>query len=160
MIKLAIPGRGEFVIEHVVLDYNGTLALDGKPFPGVSERIEKLSKQVHLHVLTADTFLSVKDGLSNLPCKIAVIKAGNREDEEKLAYVSKLGANRCVAIGNGANDHLMLAHVVVGICVIQEEGASLKTLQAADIVCRTINDALDLLIHPSRLVATLRGCKT
>ena len=29
MIKIEIPGRETIEIEHVVLDYNGTIALDG-----------------------------------------------------------------------------------------------------------------------------------
>lgn len=38
----------------------------------------------------------------------------------------------------------------------EKEGAAAQTLMAADIVVRDINDALDLLLNPKRIVATLR----
>jgi soluble P-type ATPase len=158
MLQLNIPGRGNYTLEHLVLDYNGTIALDGKPLPDVAVRMEKISEMLQVHVLTADTFGTVEEALSGFPCKVAVIRAGDREDEEKLAYISGLGLERSVAIGNGANDRLMLAHAAIGICVVQHEGASMKAVEQADILCRSITDALDLLIYPARLIATLRGC--
>ena len=33
MIKVNIPGRGDYVIEKLLLDYNGTIALDGTLLP-------------------------------------------------------------------------------------------------------------------------------
>jgi soluble P-type ATPase len=44
----------------------------------------------------------------------------------------------------------------LGIAVIQAEGAAPQTLCAADVVVREIGDALDLLVQPKRLAATLR----
>ena len=38
MIKIEIPGRETIEIEHVVLDYNGTIALDGRLIAGAAER--------------------------------------------------------------------------------------------------------------------------
>jgi soluble P-type ATPase len=37
------------------------------------------------------------------------------------------------------------------------EGTSTEALRAADVVVMSINDALDLLLHPERLKATLRS---
>jgi len=39
---------------------------------------------------------------------------------------------------------------------MQEEGAATPSLLAADVVCRDIVSALELLLHPLRLTATLR----
>ena len=39
MIRIEIPGRDELCIEHVLLDYNGTIAADGTLIPGVGELI-------------------------------------------------------------------------------------------------------------------------
>ena len=61
-----------------------------------------------------------------------------------------------IAIGNGANDQLMLKRAHLGIAVIGLEGASMLTLQSADLVVNKIEDALGLLIEPQRLKATLR----
>jgi soluble P-type ATPase len=43
------------------------------------------------------------------------------------------------------------------IVVIGDEGCAVKTLANADVVCANIRDALDLLLVPTRLVATLRS---
>jgi len=67
-----------------------------------------------------------------------------------------LGKEKCVAIGNGANDVLMLKQSAIGICVIGKEGASSEAVQHSDIVVYDINDALDLLLNPKRIIATLR----
>ena len=55
MIELAIPGWNHFVLEHLVLDLNGTLAVDGDLLEGVAERLEKLRAQLEIHLVTADT---------------------------------------------------------------------------------------------------------
>ena len=51
----------------------------------------------------------------------------------------------------------MLAAAGLGVAVILEEGAAAQTLMAADVVCKTITDALELLLEPLRLTATLRS---
>jgi len=37
MIEFSIPGREEMKLSYLLLDYNGTLALDGDLLPGVRE---------------------------------------------------------------------------------------------------------------------------
>ena len=71
-------------------------------------------------------------------------------------WCGELGADRCVAIGNGANDALMVDEAALGICVLGPEGSAVACLVRADVVTPGITDALDLLLHPRRLVATLR----
>jgi len=71
--------------------------------------------------------------------------------------VNHLGAPGTVAVGNGRNDTLMLAAAALGIGVVLAEGAATVALQSADIVCTGILPALDLLLHPLRLAATLRN---
>ena len=61
-----------------------------------------------------------------------------------------------MAIGNGTNDVLMLEHCSLGIVVLGPEGTSGAALRAADVICRSIEEALDLLLSPQALVATLR----
>jgi soluble P-type ATPase len=50
----------------------------------------------------------------------------------------------------------MLKEAALGIGVIQAEGAAVEAILAADLVTTSVLDALDLLIHPLRLTATLR----
>ena len=156
MIEITIPGYRTLNLEHLVLDYNGTLAVDGHLRDGVPEALAELSRRINIHVLTADTFGEAGEALDGLPCRLFVLSPGN-QDTGKLAYVQRLGCERVVAMGNGRNDHLMLREAALGVAVLLAEGVATVTANAADVLCRDIIDALALLSHPLRLVATLRS---
>lgn len=156
MISLQIPGFGTLTLEHLVLDYNGTLAVDGELLPGVKDALNALATRLAVHVVTADTFGKAAGGLQGVDCRLTVLEQG-RQDQAKADFVDRLGAARTVSIGNGRNDALMLAASALGIAVILAEGASMVSLNAADIVCTDIVAALELLMHPLRLTATLRS---
>ena len=156
MLGIEIPGFKRLLLANLVLDYNGTLACDGKVITGVGERLELLSDRLQVHVLTADTFGSAREELAELPCRVSVISRENQA-EAKGNYIGDLGSEECVAIGNGRNDRFMLKRAALGIALLQAEAASVEAVLAADIVSRNILDALDLLLHPLRLTATLRA---
>jgi soluble P-type ATPase len=156
MIKVEIPGYHTLTLEHLVLDHNGTLAVDGILVPGVRQCLEKLAADLQVHVITADTFGKARAQLEGIPCELSILSAGH-QDIGKLEYIKKLGPKACVCIGNGRNDRLMLMRAALGIAVILEEGAAAVSLQAADIVCNGIVPALELLLNPLRLKATLRS---
>lgn len=156
MLEITIPGHETLHLAHLVLDYNGTLACDGRLLDGVAERLQTLAAQLQVHVLTADTFGSVRAAMADLPCTVYILPPG-AQDAGKLAYVERLPAGRCVCIGNGRNDHRMLEAAALGVVVVQEEGAAVQTLLAADVAAPTILAALDLLSEPNRLAATLRS---
>jgi len=155
MLELRIPGREPLRLEHLVLDYNGTLAADGLLLPGVAERITELAGRLAVHVITADTFGIASMELSALPVSLHIIGPKDQA-EAKLALVQSLGPEGVVAVGNGANDRLMLERAALGICILGVEGAATGTLLAADVVVRQATDSLDLLLRPGRLAATLR----
>lgn len=156
MIEITIPGAEPLRIEHLILDYNGTIAEDGELIEGVVEKIGELANHLQLHVLTADTHGTVAEKLAGLPCSVRVIGA-EAQDRRKWEYVVAVGPKMAAAVGNGRNDQLMLQTAVLGICLIQKEGASCRALQAADVVCTDILDVFDLFLHPTRLIATLRN---
>jgi P-type E1-E2 ATPase len=155
MIELNIPGRGTLEIEHLVTDVNGTLAIDGVLMDGMIRAIKSLRDRVEVHLLTADTHgrQAVIDGQLGLAA--VRIRPGD-EARQKAEYVRRLGAEKVVAVGQGANDAEMLVEAGLGICVLSPEGAAVPTLIAADIVVPDIHAALDLLEKPLRIVATLR----
>lgn len=107
MIDITVPGFTHLRIEHLVLDYNGTLARDGILLHGTKARLDQLSRQFRLHVITADTFGNVRSELAGLPCEITILPT-EHQAAGKLAYVEHLGASRTACIGNGRNDRLML----------------------------------------------------
>lgn len=156
MVEVDIPGFRRLRLENLVLDYNGTLACDGELLPGVAERLKALSEGLAVSVVTADTFGKAREGLSGLPCEIVVLPAGDQA-ARKLRHVEKLGTDSTVCVGNGKNDSLMLEMAAIGIAVILEEGAARETVESADVVCTSVTSALDLLLNPKRLLATLRS---
>jgi soluble P-type ATPase len=156
MLEVNIPGYRTLVLSFLVLDYNGTIACEGHLIPGVRDRLEALSKSVAIHILTADTFGSVEKEMTGIPCAVVVIGKEN-QTQAKAGYVRQLEAQKTVSVGNGRNDALMLKEAGLGIAVIQEEGGAVETLLAADVVTHSILDALDLLLQPLRLTATLRS---
>ncbi|MBA3037235.1 MAG: ATPase P [Desulfobacterium sp.] len=155
MIQISVPGSDDLTLKYLVLDYNGTIAFDGKLYDVLKPLLVELSDVIEIHVLTADTFGDVKQQIEDLPLTLYILSSGE-QDKQKQEYVIKLGKENCACIGNGRNDKLMLKEAGLGIALIQEEGACAQTLIAADIICKTITSALELLLHPKRMIATLR----
>ena len=156
MIKIQIPGYKTLQLEHIVLDYNGTMACDGKLISGVKEALARLSDKLQIHVLTADTFGKVESEVKDIPCTLSILTK-EKQDVGKQDYLMRLDPNAAVCIGNGRNDRLMLKIAALGIVLVQEEGATVETILSADVVCPDIISALDLLENPLRLIATLRS---
>ena len=155
MIEINIPGRGTLQLEHLVSDVNGTLAVDGVLMDGLAQRIASIRDRITVHLLTADTHgkQAVIDQQLNLT---ATRLTGGNEQEQKRAYVNKLGSEKVIAIGQGTNDAAMLKEAALGVCVMSQEGAATETLLSADIVVPNIFVAFDLLDKPLRIAATLR----
>ncbi len=156
MIEVDVPGDKRLRLNHLVLDYNGTLAVDGRLIQGVGTALNQLSASIAVHVITADTFGMAERALEGVSCRVSILPKA-RQAEAKLAYVEGLGAAQTVSMGNGRNDRLMLQSSALGVAVMLEEGIAVETLMAADIVVGGILPALSLLSNPLRMVATLRS---
>lgn len=139
-----------------MLDFNGTLACDGVLVDGVADRVTRLARVLRIHVVTGDTFATAATALAGLPCVVNVLQS-TAQGDAKRDYVATLGADGVACVGNGRNDRLMMEEAALAIAVVQSEGACPATLAAADVVAPHIRDALDLLLRPVRLTATLRG---
>ncbi|MCD6356888.1 MAG: hypothetical protein J7L66_06330 [Anaerolineaceae bacterium] len=155
MLRLTLPGKPELKIENLVLDYNGTLAVDGIPIPGIIEKIVALSRSLKIYILTSDTHGTVRLHLKNVPASIHILHSADHS-LEKETFIKEIGHAVTIAVGNGSNDALMLKNARIGIAVLQTEGAAVKTLINSDLVFTSIFDALDALSHPKRLLASLR----
>jgi soluble P-type ATPase len=152
-ILLRVPGRTQRRLEHLLLDVNGTLTDRGVLISGVAERLADLSRLIQIRLLTADTYGTLEQVRRDLG-GLQAERVGR--GEEKAAVAERLGAERCAAIGNGVNDELLVRRAGLGIAVVGPEGASPRTLLAADIVSNSVVSALDLLSDPHALAATLR----
>lgn len=155
MIKLSIPGREKLEIAHVVFDVNGTIAFDGHIDEAIKRKIKTLTAQVQVYLLTADTYGMVEQEMGGTGVAIQKVNAPD-EDRKKEEFVEKLGAPKTIAVGNGANDAMMLRAAALGICVVDGEGACSDAVVAADMVVYGWEAVFGLLENPQRIIATLR----
>jgi len=155
MINIDIPGWGNTEVENVVLDLNGTLATDGKIPSEVKKKINALAGQVKIYVLTADTQGTATEEIREM--KVELIKIEGKDSKEgKFNFLKSLDLEKTIAMGNGNNDQFILKEAGIGIAILGDEGISVIALKQADIMVKNISDALDLLLKPKRLMATLR----
>src|SRR5215471_16027807 len=98
MLEVDIPGARPLRFDHLVADFNGTLAVDGGLIAGVAEALRILSGSLNIHVVTADTFGRVKQAMVGVSCATTILAPGD-QDAAKLQYVKRLCADACVCIG-------------------------------------------------------------
>ena len=156
MLHIEIPGFKTLDLEHLILDFNGTLAIDGKLMVGVGERLNALAADLQIHIVTADTFGHAAEAVQGVRAKLNIL-GPVAQAEAKLVYIKALGVERVVCIGTGRNDRLMLKAAALGIVVSGMEGTATEAIQAANLFIPTVQDALDLLERSQRLIATLRN---
>jgi len=150
-----MPGQRVYGLEHLVLDLNGTISLDGHIIEGVPERLDLLRNLLNILIVTADTRGRVQESEKRLRVKTHSVDSSD-EQAQKLNLVQQLGSETTISIGNSSNDASMLKESILGICVLGPEGASIEAITNCNLVVPDINAALDLLIKPERLIATLR----
>jgi soluble P-type ATPase len=147
-----IPGVKRIELTDLMIDVNGTLTNRGDLIDGVHPRLQKLTSQCSVHLVSADTFGT----LDELAARLGVSATRVSDGHEKLSFVNARGAANCGVIGNGLNDALALRVAALGVVVLGPEGASPRSLQAADLLCGSITDALDMLADPRALSASIR----
>lgn len=155
MLTVDIPGFKNLVLHHVMLDYNGTMAVDGLLIKNLAHHLNILSEHLFLHVVTGDGFGTAKEELAGINCLLKILPKDNQA-YEKQAYLHQLNPNETVMIGNGRNDCYALKEAALGIAVMGEEGVATEAMAAADLVVPSIEHALELLNNPRRLIGTLR----
>ncbi len=155
MQPFEIPGIGLVSIKNIVLDYNGTIACDGKIIEGLKEKLELLSDQFNVYVITADTHGTVRENFRDSKVLIKILEESDAV-QEKMMFVRQLGAGETMAVGNGNNDAMMLKEAVVGAAIIGAEGGATQAVLHSDVVYHDIMDWAKVFDKDKRLIATLR----
>lgn len=156
MIKVQISSDKELKIKNLVLDFNGTIALDGKIKESIKPRIIELARQgLDIYIITADTYKTAYEECKDLPVKVRIYNNCN-ESKAKGDFVKYLGSENTISFGNGNNDALMFDNSLLSVAIISEEGCFTKSALKSDILMSNILDAFDLLLNQNRLRATLR----
>jgi soluble P-type ATPase len=157
-ITIEIAGFGGRHITTVVSDYTGTYSFAGVVTADVRHQLNQLTALVELHIVTADSFGTAEGELAGIvnPYHLRT----ERHDIEKADYVSRFDLASVAAFGNGNNDRLMLKAVKEGgglaVAVDNGEGCAVDALVNANLFVVGARNALDLLLDPMRLKATLR----
>ena len=154
MIKIQIPGREELALSHLILDYNGTIAEDGNIIEAIRPRLDVLAKDLSIYVITADTHGTAAKKCEGLPLQVLTFPT-TEVGKIKAEKAQKLEGG-VITIGNGFNDIQMSDVADLSICVMGKEGCCGALLMHTDVVVTSIEDALDLILIPGRLRATLR----
>ena len=155
MIEIDVPGWRRLRLDNLVLDLNGTLAVDGHLLP-VHASVGELRQRLNVCLLSADTHGTLDEVADALGVRAVRLEPGGGEAEQKAEFVRGLGPESVAAVGNGANDVAMLKIAALAVTVLGEEGCAVHAIQASDVLVGSADEALDLLLHPQRLAATLR----
>ena len=154
MIGIDIPGGESLRLEHLVLDYNGTLAVDGEIVAGVVRMLNALSQRLQVHVVTADTFGASAPTWRKPPARCMSSRSSSRTAETGLHQ--ELGQRRRGLRGERKKRPFDARR---GGCRHRSDSTRGRLCQnpgKADIVCTDILSALELLTHHKRIQATLR----
>ena len=154
MITMERPGQEPLRIEYILIDFEGTLAVDRRVDPKAKDKMNLLSRRTKIYVLAQGQDQVAKEVLKKVTAEVVHLKEGE-SSQGKLNLLNELGPQRTVAIGNGLDDVAMVENAGLGICVISREGTASEMLEKADLVVANILDALDFLLKPMRQQATL-----
>ena len=155
-MKIEIPGYPSLDLKYLLLDYNGTIALDSIISEAVANKIRQLSDLFQIYVLTADTNGTARQMCEGLPVEILTFP-NDAAMQEKQNILYSLGKENCATIGNGRNDLLMCREAAFSVSVLGQEGMYGRLMTATDLCVPSILDALELFLKPHRIIASLRG---
>eukprot|EP00768_Dysnectes_brevis_P007944 gnl/Dysnectes_brevis/6943_a11204_485.p1 GENE.gnl/Dysnectes_brevis/6943_a11204_485~~gnl/Dysnectes_brevis/6943_a11204_485.p1 ORF type:complete len:167 (-),score=8.03 gnl/Dysnectes_brevis/6943_a11204_485:38-538(-) len=163
-IELNIPDffpESKRIIKHLVLDLNGTIAYHGTLIQELSPLIHQLKPLLEsIYILSADTYGKATGIATELGISLHRVSKDHpslNEAQQKAEFVRSLGAGAVYAMGNGRNDALMLSAAAIGCAVLGGEGLAVSALTSANILVKSPQDGLSLLLHPQSLRASLRS---
>jgi len=154
MISIQRPGMESLELHFVLIDFEGTLAMDGRVHPKAKDKVNLLSKRVTVYILTKSSKGKIEETLKKMKAEILYMTEGD-SSQQKLDVLQRLGPHQTAVIGNGFDDVQIMEQAGLGMCVIGKEGSSTEAVAKADLVVASVLDALDFLLKPLRQGATL-----
>ena len=154
MISIQRPGMESLDIHFVLIDFEGTLAMDGRVHPKAKDKVNLLSKRATITILTKSNREKVEETLKKMKVEILYVTEED-SSQQKLNVLQRLGPHQTAVIGNGLDDVRIMEQAGLGLCVIGKEGSSAEAMVKADLVVTNVLDALDFLLKPLRQRATL-----
>lgn len=158
MRKINIPNYGIITIKNILFDINGTLQFQGKISLELTIKFNELKKIYKIYLISADTRGNLKNIAEILDVDYIKIQSqGITEAEAKNNELIRLGKDVTVAVGNGNNDALMLKDAILGIVILGNEGATIKSIINSDVVLPSPISVIDFLLDEKIMIATLRS---
>jgi len=154
MILIERPGQEPLEIDHLLIDFEGTLAMDRRVHPKAKDKINLLSKRLKIYIFTKEEKERVEEALKRVKAEIIFLNRGEAS-RQKLELIQSLGAFRTAVIGNGIDDLSIMKEAALGMVILGKEGTSGALIQIANLVFTDVIDALDFLLKPLRQSATL-----
>ena len=155
MKTIVVAGYGSLELKNVVLDLNGTVTESGDFIPGVLEDLEALRAEgFKIYILSGDTRGNLGQTFEHASGIEAVV---TKTAQEKRTFVESIGPEHTVCVGNGNIDVEMFKVAKLSICTVQAEGATTKAMLQADVVVTHVKHAMEILLDPDKLIATLRA---
>lgn len=146
-----IPNYKKLNLKYLILDYNGTIAKDGLPLINKAT-CKTLADHYKIYVLSGNTFDNIQNHLEGYALQVVI----SPDKTSKKDFVNQLGPQQCIAIGNGAIDVDMLKAAGLAMAVIGPEGCASQAILNADLVVHNIQDAFDIILDPTKLIASLK----
>jgi soluble P-type ATPase len=84
-IHIPIPGADDLMLEHLILDVNGTLTDRGEPIASAIRTVQELRSHLTLHLLSADTFGTAGELAATLGAEYRQVATGQDKREHVLA---------------------------------------------------------------------------
>jgi soluble P-type ATPase len=154
MILIERPGQEPLEIEYLLIDFEGTLAMDRRVHPKAKDKINLLSKRLKIYIFAKEEKERVEEVLKRVKAEIVFLNRGEAS-KQKLELIQRLGAFRTAVIGNGIDDLSIMKEAALGMVILGKEGTSGVLIQIANLVFTDVIDALDFLLKPLRQRATL-----
>ncbi len=154
MISIQRSGMESLEIQSVLIDLEGTLAIDRRVHPKSKDKVNLLSKRATIYILARGNTENAEKILKKMKVEILFVTEKD-SSQQKLNLLQRLGPHQTAVIGNGLDDVRVMEQAGLGMCVIGKEGSCAEAMAKADLVFTDVLDALDFLLKPLRQRATL-----
>ena len=152
-MKYNISGIGEYNLNTIVMDLNGTISIRGNIIDGVKLKLNKLSKKEFRLILVSS---DQRGNAENIAKQLGVEFRIAKTLEEKQSFMQSLNSETVVAIGNSRVDIGLFSKAKLSIATLQAEGIHPEIIKHVDIIVPSIIDAFNLLLDEDTLCSTMK----
>jgi soluble P-type ATPase len=152
-MKILGAGQEQINIENIILDLNGTLAVEGQIADTTKALIIQLKALSYRLVLISG---DIRGNAADVAKELGLDLFLGTSSPEKALQMQQFDSEKTAAIGNARIDIGTFQNAKISIGTLQGEGIHVGILKYIDILVPSIDAALKLFINTKSLEATLR----